>query len=65
MRFTFIGERLGGCTVAGAVGFLGAREAGGALGGFGACEVAEPVVFGFGVVGAGVLEGWEVLDSGV
>lgn len=65
MRFAFLGERLGGCPVAGGVGVVGAREAGGALGGFGAREVAEAVVFDFGVVGAGVVEGWEVLDLGL
>lgn len=58
MRFAFFRELLGGCPVAGAVGVVGAREAGGAFGGFGAREVAEAVVLGFSVVGAGVVEGW-------
>lgn len=61
MRFAFFGERLGGGAIAGGVCVVGAREAGGALGGFGAREVAEAVVFDFGVVGAGVVEGYAEL----
>lgn len=67
VRFAFVGERLGGCAVAGGVGVLGARKAGGALGGFGAGEVAEAVVFDFGVVFTGAVEGCKVSerDSGL
>jgi hypothetical protein len=65
VRFTFLRELLRGCPVAGAVSVVGARKAGGALGGFGAREVAEAVVLGFGVVGAGVVEGWVGLGVGL
>lgn len=62
MRFAFVGERLSGCAVAGRVGVLGARKAGGALGGFGAGEVAEAVIFDFGVVFTGAVEGCKVSE---
>lgn len=62
MRFAFVGERLSGCAVACRVGVLGARKAGGALGGFGAGEVAEAVIFDFGVVFTGAVEGCKVSE---
>jgi hypothetical protein len=54
-----VGEGFGGAAVAGAVGFLGAVEAGVALLGLGAGEVAQAVVFALRlvVVVVGALEG--------
>jgi hypothetical protein len=48
-----------GAAVAALVGLLGARGEGLVLGLFVAGGVAEAVVFAFGVVGGGVVEGWE------
>jgi len=52
------GEVVGGAAVAALVGLLGARGEGLVLGLFVAGGVAEAVVFAFGVVGGGVVEGW-------
>ena len=49
---------MGGAAVAALVGLLGARGEGLVLGLFVAGGVAEAVVFAFGVVGGGVVEGW-------
>jgi hypothetical protein len=58
VRFAFVAQGLCGGAVAGVVGFFGARETFAALVGFGACEVAQAVVFGFRFVGLRVVEGW-------
>ncbi len=64
MAFPFLGELVRGAAVAALVGLLRFGHAGGAFGGFLAGEGAEMVVFGFGGVGGGVVEGWGVLGIG-
>jgi hypothetical protein len=56
MLFSFFGEPMCELAVAAFVGGVGAVEAGGAIGGFLASEVAEAVVFFFRRVGLGVVE---------
>jgi hypothetical protein len=58
--FALDGEVVGGAAVAALVGLLGARGEGLVLRLFVAGGVAEAVVFAFGVVGGGVVEGWSV-----
>lgn len=55
MLFAFFAEIMGAATVAGFVGLVRAVEAGRAFGGFLAGEVAQAVIFGFGI-GGGVVK---------
>lgn len=52
---------MGGAAVAALVGFVRFVEAGGAGGGFLAGQVAEAVIFSFGVLGLVVVECWDLL----
>jgi hypothetical protein len=60
VRFAFLGKLLCALAVATLVGFVRALEAAAAFGGFGAREVAQVVVFCFGVGAGGLVEGYDL-----
>lgn len=60
MLFSFFGELVGARAVTGFVGLVGTVKAGAALRGFLTGEIAETVIFCFGIT-VGVVERWRIL----